>query len=380
MESARDSLEGKVSFQSELAAVGAELVLFVVDGVVGVTDEDSAVIGKVRKTSRKVILVVNKIDSDRQEPFGWEATRLGISEIQMVSALHGRSTGDLLDAIVDHLEPREPDDRPAKGDQEDIKGVDGETILARVAIAGRPNVGKSTLFNKIIGEDRAVVHDEPGTTRDAIDTVVECELGTLVFVDTAGLRRRAKEAIGAEYYSLVRAFDAIDSSDVVLMVIDATSGVTHQDQRLVERIDLAGSPIVLVLNKWEALSKEKRVELLEDVRDRLAFISYAPILKVSALSGLGVHKVLPAIGNSIEAYKTRISTAQVNKVVKDAVAHHRPPAGISIKYATQGAIDPPTFIIFANKPLPRTYIRYLENFIREKLSFGPTPLRIRVRR
>ncbi len=371
IESSTDTLEGKVSLQSEIAAVESDLVVFVVDGLVGATEEDRAAITMLRKKNRKIILVVNKIDSAQQEPRGWEAASLGISELYMTSALHGRSTGDLLDAIVSQL----PGDSHGSTPELEDNG-----ILASVAIVGRPNVGKSTLFNRMVGEDRSIVHDEPGTTRDSIDTLVETDFGTLKFIDTAGLRRRAKEAIGAEYYSLVRAFDSIDRSDVVLMLIDSSEGITHQDQRLVERIDVSGSPIVIILNKWETLSNEARVELEAEVRDRMGFIAYAPILKVSALSGLGVHKVLPAINQSIAAYRRRIPTSQVNTIVKQAIAHHSPPAGTSIKYATQGAIDPPTFIIFANRELQRTYLRYLENFLRDKLELGPTPLKIRVKK
>jgi GTP-binding protein len=247
-----------------------------------------------------------------------------------------------------------------------------------VAIVGRPNVGKSTLFNRLVGEERAVVHDVPGTTRDAIDTVVETEDGPITFVDTAGMRRRAKEAEGAEYYSLVRALQAIDRADAALLVIDAREGVTHQDQRLAERVDAAGSPIVVVLNKWEGLTAERRAEVVAQIEDRLVFLAYAPVLKISAKTGLGVHKLLPALGQAIDAYHRRVPTGELNKLMAEAQSAHPSPSG-RVLYATQGATDPPTFTLFATRRLAPTYLRYLERRIREHFDFGPTPLKLRVR-
>jgi GTP-binding protein len=240
-------------------------------------------------------------------------------------------------------------------------------------------VGKSTLFNRLIGDDRSIVHDLPGTTRDTIDTIVETSDGPVRFIDTAGLRRRAKEAEGAEYYSLVRALQAIDRAEAALFVIDATQGVTHQDQRLAERVDAAGNPIVLVLNKWELLNAEQRATVVEDVEDRLSFLTYAPVLKISALTGRGVHRLLPALSEAMAAYRRRIPTSELNKVISAAQADHPSPGG-KILYATQGATNPPTFTLFASKTVPAPYVRYLERRIREHFGFGPTPLKFRVRR
>jgi GTPase len=291
----------------------------------------------------------------------------------MVSALHGRGTGDLLDEVVSRL----PDE--ASSAAEEIQPVDPLAGAPSVAIVGRPNVGKSTLFNRLIGDERSIVHDLPGTTRDTIDTVVETADGPVRFIDTAGLRRRAKEAEGAEYYSLVRALQAIDRADAALFVIDATEGVTHQDQRLAERVDAAGNPIVLVLNKWETIDAEGRARVQADVADRLVFLGYAPILKISARTGLGVHKLLPALAAAIEAYHRRIPTRELNTLMAEAQAAHPSPTG-RVLYATQGATDPPTFTLFTTKSLPPTYLRYLERRIREHFEFGPTPLKLRVRR
>ena len=251
--------------------------------------------------------------------------------------------------------------------------------MLRLGIVGLPNVGKSTLFNRLVGEERSVVHDLAGTTRDSVDTVLSTDAGRIRFVDTAGLRRRGKEAEGPEYYSLVRALQSIDTSDTALLVIDATEGVTHQDQRLAERIDAAGSPVVIVLNKWELLDDERKAEVQHQVADMLAFLTYAPVLKVSALTGLGVHKLLPALTQAEEAYSKRVPTAVLNRVIQAAQAAH-PPPNAKIQYATQGAVHPPTFTLFANRDLPPTYLRYIERKIREHFQLGPTPIKIRVRR
>ena len=232
----------------------------------------------------------------------------------MISALHGRGTGDLLDEIV-RLLPEAEDDA-VKVWRAAMFFDDG---IEAVAIVGRPNVGKSTLFNRLIGDNlRSIVHDMPGTTRDAIDTVIETEDGPLRFVDTAGMRRKSRIDEGAEYFSLVRALQAIDRADAALLVIDATEGVTHQDQRLAERIDVAGSPVVIVMNKWELLNAEQRADVTDQVADRLAFLGYAPVLKVSVYTGLGTHKLMPALAEAISAYHRRIPTRELNKVVQAA--------------------------------------------------------------
>jgi GTP-binding protein len=248
-----------------------------------------------------------------------------------------------------------------------------------VAIVGRPNVGKSTLFNRLAGDERSVVHDLPGTTRDAIDTLIETDSGQVRLIDTAGMRRKSRNSEGAEYYSLVRALAAIDRADAAVLVIDAGEGVTAQDQRLGERVDAAGSPVVILLNKWEKLDAEGRADVLAQVADRLSFLGYAPVLKVSAQTGLGVHKLLPALDQAIEAYHRRIPTAELNRVLQEAQAAHPSPGG-RVLYATQGATDPPTFTLFASRTLPQPYLRYLERRIREHFGFGPTPLKLRVRR
>jgi GTP-binding protein len=368
------ALDAKVTEQSERAIATSDVVLLVVDATVGVVDEDERMGALLRRLGRPTFVVVNKVDSESREPDIWEFASLGLGDPLPVSAIHGRGTGDLLDLVVGAL-PGAPDEPDAP---EGGEGAD-EDVAFSVAIVGRPNVGKSTLFNRLVGEERSVVHDLAGTTRDSVDTVLETEDGRIRFVDTAGLRRRGKEAEGPEYYSLVRALQSIDSSDTALLVIDATEGVTHQDQRLAERIDAAGSPVVIVLNKWELLDEERRVEVQRQVADMLAFLTYAPVLKVSAMSGMGVHKLLPALTQAEEAYSKRVPTAVLNRVIQAAQAAH-PPPNARIQYATQGAVHPPTFTLFANRDLPPTYLRYIERKIREHFQLGPTPIKIRVRR
>src|SRR5919106_4219860 len=294
---AGSDLDAKVSQQAERAIVEADVVLLVVDVTTGVTEEDSRVAELLRRSGKAVLLVANKVDDVNRESQVWELLSLGLGEPYPVSALHGRGTGDLLDAVVERL--------PAPPTVEDQDLADAavpkpdEQIA--VAIVGRPNVGKSTLFNQLTGDERSVVHDLPGTTRDSIDTLIETDLGPIRFVDTAGMRRKGKIDEGTEYYSLVRALQAVDKSDVALLIIDSTVGVTAQDQRLAERIDVSGSPIVVLLNKHELLEDaEARADLDYQVKQRLHFLGEAPVLKISALSGKGVHKLLPALSMSIE--------------------------------------------------------------------------------
>jgi GTP-binding protein len=367
-------LDEKVSAQSERAIAEADVVLLVVDVVTGSTEDDARVAGLLRASGKPVLLVANKVDDTGREHQMWELMTLGLGEPYPVSALHGRGTGDLLDAVVAHFPPAEPDEAP--GDEP----VPAEDDAVAVAIVGRPNVGKSTLFNRLTGDERSVVHDLPGTTRDTIDTVVETELGPLRLVDTAGMRRRSKIDEGTEYYSLVRALQAVDEADVALLVIDATEGVTGQDQRLAERIDAAGSPIVVMLNKWDLLDADAKADLRWQVSERLRFIGDAPVLPVSALSGKGVHKLFPALEASVDAYRRRIPTAKVNAVIRDAQLAQAAPGGARVLYATQGAANPPTFTLFVNRDLPRPYLRYLERKLREAFDLGATAVKLRVRR
>ena len=371
-------LDDKVSRQVEEAVRTADLVIFMVDASIGVTDEDEGVADWLRRSGVPVILAANKSDNDRRELDRWSFMSLGLGEPYPVSALHGRRSGDFLDIVIEHLD---------FGDAVDAEDVDTEDVepsetdgVPRVALVGRPNVGKSTLFNRLVGAERSVVHDMPGTTRDAIDTLVETEDGPLVFIDTAGMRKRSRIDDSAEYFSLVRALRAIDEADVAMLVIDATVSVTSQDQRLAERIDAAGCPILIVLNKWELLESEARRAVEADLSRMLYFISDSPVLKISALTGKGVHKLRPVLQETIEQYHRRVPTKDVNRIIAEAQQKQPAGGGARVLYAVQGAIDPPTFTLFVNRDLPAPYIRYLERSIREGFGFGSVPLKLRVRR
>jgi GTP-binding protein len=381
-----DELDAKVARQAERAVDTADIVIQVVDVTVGITTEDEDIARLLRRRVGAVMLIANKVDNERRESDAWEFISLGFGDPWMVSALHGRGTGDLLDEIVERfrtLDPTAPPDGAAAAD--DVGPASTETGVSddgvecpRVALVGRPNVGKSTLFNRLLGEERSIVHDLPGTTRDAIDTVLDTPDGPIRFVDTAGMRRKSRTEDGTEYFAMVRALAALDLADVVLLVIDATEGVTHQDQRLAERIGASGSPVVVILNKWELVSTESRPLVLADVDDRLAFLGESPVVKVSARTALGVHRILPALRNAVEAYHRRIPTGELNRAMRAIQVAH-PPPGSRIRYAVQGAIDPPTFTLFATRRLSAPYLRYVERKLREEFELGPTPIKIRVR-
>ena len=365
-------LDDKVSQQAEYAIREADVTIFVIDARVRPTTEDALIAEMLRTREKPTFLVANKVDDASHELGMWEYLSMGLGDPNPVSALHGRGTADLLDLVVEQL----PEIQEVS--QDDEEGDEDELMVA-IAIVGRPNVGKSTLFNALIGEDRAVVHDEAGTTRDAIDTIVETDIGNIKFVDTAGMRRKAKISEDTEFYSLVRALKAIDKADVALLVIDSTVGVTHQDQRLSERIDSAGCPIVVVFNKWELVDTDEREVLVEQVERKLGFLGDPPIMKTSALSGKGVHRLYPILAETITNYHRRVPTREVNLVIRRAQSAHPAPGGARVMYAIQGAAEPPTFTLFVNRKIPRTYVRYIENQLREQLDLGSVPIKIRVR-
>ena len=382
-----DTLDGKVSSQSERAMADADMLLLVVDLTVGITEPDARIAAMLRRSGRPTLVVANKADSGTRDDGRWEFNRLGLGEAWAVSALHGRNVGDVLDHVLELLEPdtgealaEAPDPDGDEAASESEAPVEGESAVLAVAIVGRPNVGKSTLFNRLIGDERSVVHDQPGTTRDTIDTLVETETGPVRFIDTAGMRRKARVDADTEYYANLRALRAIDACDVALLIIDATVGVTAQDQRLAERIDGAGCPIVVLLNKWETLDAEQREGVLGELARRLHFVGESPVLRISALTGRGVHRLASAVEAAMEAYKSRAPTAKVNEIVQLAQSAQPAPGGARVLYATQAATQPPTFTLFVNRELPATYLRYLERRLREELGLAKTPLKLRVRR
>jgi GTP-binding protein len=362
-------LDKLVSAQAVKALDEADAVLFVVDATVGVTDEDAAVARLLLRSGRPVVLAVNKVDNPGREAALWEFAALGMKDAWPISALHGRGVGDLLDALVAAL--------PA--DDEEMTEREATEALS-VAIVGRPNAGKSTLFNRLAGDERSVVHETPGTTRDSVDTLVETPEGLVRFVDTAGLRRRVREAEGPEYYSMVRALQAIDRAELTILVVDASAGVTRQDQRLAERVDAAGNPVVVVLNKWDLLDAERKAKVRQQVSEMLGFVAYAPALELSAKTGANMKRLYPALAAARDAYRRRVPTAALNRALAAAQAAQPAPGGARVLYAVQGATDPPTFTLFVSKPLPAFYLRYLERSLRDAFALGPTPLKLRVRR
>ena len=384
------AIDQKVSRQSELAVKRADLLLLVVDATVGVTHEDSQMAEFLQRQGRPVMLVANKVDSEHQKPLIWEFVQLGLGDPWPLSALHGAGAADILDEIVARLTGAAA--AAGTGAAADAGGTAADDSagaadatnssadpLVAVAIVGRPNVGKSTLFNQLVGADRSVVHDQPGTTRDSVDTIADTELGRIKFIDTAGLRRKSRIDENTEQYAALRALRAIDQADIVLFVIDSTAGLTHQDLRLAERVDRSGCPVLVLLNKWELLSLEQRKDLLSDVERRMGFVGDGSVIRTTALTGKGLHRILPALGGAVADYRKRVPTRQLNQVIRQAQAAHPAPGGARVLYATQGATDPPTFVLFASRKLPQTYLRYLERKLREELSFGATPLRLRVR-
>jgi len=401
-----------VSRQVATAVATADLVLVVVDALVGVTDEDARLARFVARQGVSTLVVANKVDSAEREALAFNALSLGLGTPLALSALHGRGSGELLDAIVAALGEAALEDPaledlalgdpslggpslgdPVSGDPATadltqdgtavgagaLSGDDWSRRPPAVAIVGRPNAGKSTLFNRLVGEERAVVSDVPGTTTDSVDTVIETPEGTLRLVDTAGMRRRARIEDGTERYSVARALRTLDGADVALLVVDASQGVTHQDQRLAERIDAAGCPLVVVLNKWDLLDAEAKRQVALDVADRLSFAGWAPVLRLSARTGAGVARLMPAIAEAVDAYRRRVPTGELNRLVRSVQASHPPRRG-RVLYAVQGAVEPPTFTLFATAELEPGWLRYLERRLREDLRLGPTSMVFRVRR
>ena len=354
-------VEAAVVKHALLASEEADLILLVVDAAAGLTAEDEELGRRLRRSSRPVVVVANKVDTEAHEPLAAEFHGLGLGEPLPISALHGRGTGELLDRVVE-LIPERPEE-PLEDE-------------ARFAIVGRPNVGKSSLFNRLVREERVVVHAEPGTTRDAVDSVVEVEGRRFRFIDTAGFRRPGKTE-GVEYYGLVRSLKAIDAAHVALLVVDASEGLTGEDKRVAARVTEAGRGLVAVLNKWDLVPSGERAARYEDLGRKLEVFPGTPVVKTSALSGSGVGRLVPALLAVHEAWTRRVPTAEVNRVLQDATAAHPPPsrAGL-IRYGTQVGVGPPTFVLFGSGDPGPTYRRYLEGVLRSAFGLRGTPVRL----
>ncbi len=359
--------------QAEQAIEEADLILFLTDAADGLTGADREVADLLRHSRKPVLLVVNKVDNERRAQEALEFYELGFDELHTISAIHGRGIADLLDRVVELLPPEE-------------EGEEAETeAAAHIAIVGRPNVGKSSLLNRLIGEERAIVSPVAGTTRDAVDTVLTWDGQRVVLIDTAGIRRRGKIAPGVEKYSVLRTLKALDRADVALLLIDATEGITAQDTHIAGQIAEAGVSAVVLVNKWDAVPPERRqhgLALEEEIREALKFLPHLPILFVSALTGMHVKRVIPAALEVVEARYQRIPTGPLNDLIRTALAEHAPPTRrgqrLKVYYATQAGVAPPTFVLFVNDPdlVHFSYRRYLENRIREIYPFPGTPLRL----
>ena len=368
---AGDELATDISGQAEAALTTADVVLFVLDASTAVSNDDLGVAALLRSTPERVIVVANKVDDDLRELDVHELWSLGLGEPTPISALHGRGTGDLLDRILDTLP--ELDDMPE---------VDP---LPRLAIVGRPNVGKSTLLNQLLDDDRVLVSPVPGTTRDPIDAVVE--LGGVVYnvVDTAGIRRAPKIKESTEFYSVIRAREALAAADVALLLIDAVDGVTQQDQRIAEEAADGGAGLIVMLNKWDIATLEQREETEDAVARRLGFISWAPVLRISAKTGARLHRLAKTLSVVTTNRARRLSTGKLNRLVREWQAAHPPPVRKGrrphILYAVQAGAEPPTIVIFVGGGvLGEDYLRFLENRLRGVDDFIGTPVKMVARR
>jgi GTP-binding protein len=359
-------IEALVAQQAERAAAMADLVLLIVDAQTGVQEEDAALARRLQRASIPVLVVVNKIDTERQEADVAEFHSLGLGEPIPVSALHGRASGELLDRILDLL-PEPTDDEPE---------VEGEPSFALV---GRPNVGKSSLFNRLVGEQRSVVYEQAGTTRDAVDAVVEWPEGSVRFVDTAGLRRTGKMQ-GVEYYSFVRAARAIDRANVSLLVIDAIDGLTADDKHVAARVMESGKGLVVAANKWDLIPSEEKIPLLEAINEDVIPFARAPVIRLSALSGQGVNRLPQILMLQHGRWTRRVSTSEVNRVLEQAQDERPPLRGITrFRYGTQVSAGPPSFVLFGGRVPDPGYRRFLENRFRRAFDLEGIPIRMRFR-
>ncbi|TGA98137.1 ribosome biogenesis GTPase Der [Sporolactobacillus shoreae] len=365
-----EPLLGQMRAQAEIAVDESDVILFIVDGRTGMTDADEAVAQILRRSKKPVVLGVNKLDNYAQRDQMYEFYALGLGDPQGISGAHGLGIGDLLDKVVGKF--------PEHMREEENEGA------IRFALIGRPNVGKSSLVNAILGKERVIVSDIAGTTRDAIDTPFSRDGQDYVIVDTAGIRRRGRVYEKTEKYSVLRAQHAIEDADVVMVLIDGEEGIIEQDKKIAGYAHDAGRAMIIVVNKWDAVDKDEKTmdKFRKKIRDEFQFLSYAPIVFLSALTGKRIPQLLPVIQQVAENHSLRIQTSVLNDCIMDTVAMTPPPSDkgkrLKIYYATQVAVRPPVFVLFVNEPelLHFSYVRHLENRLRETFGFVGTPIRI----
>jgi GTP-binding protein len=364
----RSAIARGIKGQVEAAIAEADAIIFMVDIREGVLPADLEIAARLRHSAKPVVLVANKADSPKLESGAAEFYELGLDAPLVISAHYGRGTAELLDKIVSLL-PAPPLAEP-------------EADMLKLAIVGRPNVGKSTLLNTLLGQERAIVDDVPGTTHDAVNTLLDFDGQNVLLIDTAGIRRRGRWGAGVERYGIIRALKAIDRADVVLLVLDATELVTAQDKHIADYVQEAAKGVVLVVNKWDLVENQDKAEYNRNIRRQLRFVSHAPIVYTSAMLGQETDRVVPEAFAVYQERLKRLPTTVVNSVVQEAVATHSPPRKgsrqLKVLYATQAEVNPPTFVFFVNeaKLMTAAYQRYLENRLRRAFGFNGTPLRL----
>lgn len=362
-----DTIDQSIRRQAEAALGSADVVVLVVDASVPLDNDDLGVVEMLRRGDLPVVVAANKVDDAAHEADVSELWSLGLGEPMPVSAFHGRGVGDLLDAIVTHF----PDDLPEPE----------ESGVPRLAIVGRPNVGKSTLLNRLVGEERVIVSPTPGTTRDPVDVDVEIDGNPYILVDTAGIRRKPQITEDADFYGVIRARQALAEADVALLMIDAEEGVTRQDQRIADEVIRAGAGLVVLVNKWDTVDSDDSWMLERDMAQRLGFLGWAPLLRISALRGARLGKLGPAIETALQSRFKRIPTGSLNRMVRTWTAAHPPPVRKGrrpkLHYAVQAAVAPPTIVLFVSGgELGDDYLRYVENRLREQEDFTGSPIRV----
>ena len=364
-----EGISEKITAGAEAAISEADLIMFVVDTQVGALDEDQSLVDLLRKSGKKVLLVANKIDNAEDEADGYSLWNLGLGEPRFVSALHGRGSGDLLDLLIEQL--------PEVGTQQEDDG------FRRVALVGRPNVGKSSLLNALAGSARSLVDDAEGTTRDAVDELIEFGGSTWRFIDTAGIRRRAHQASGTDYYASLRTQIALERSEVALIIFDASQIITEQDIRIVSMADEAGKALVIVMNKWDLVDEERQLVLDREIDRQLERYPWAQRVNLSAKTGWHRDRLAPALRTALASWEKRIPTAKLNAFLGELVGANPPPVRSGkqpkIKFATQAGTCPPKFVIFATEFLESAYRRFIERRLREDFGFIGTPIEVAVK-